>query len=256
MSQADRSIFGGPLARRWLGHGALVVGASALATIASPFGTSALDIGPRFFYFFGMISVGCVQWVLIVPTIHRVTSIDPWPPIVSVIVSSTVFAGLMALEVNLVRGWLPGAPAQSGVAPFFWLLGGMLAFCLFAQLLVRFVTATAANPTQDAGGEIRFLKRIPNGIAGDLLSLRTEDHYLRIHTTAGSDLILFRLKDALAELNGADGMQVHRSYWVARDAIEVIERKGRKTMLVLKNGQHVPVSESFMPAVRDAGWLD
>ena len=87
------------------------------------------------------------------------------------------------------------------------------------------------------------------------MCLRTEDHYLRIHTTAGSDLILFRLKDALAELDGADGRQVHRSYWVARDAIETSERKGRKVILVLKNGENVPVSESFMPAVRDAGWL-
>lgn len=256
MYQTARSIFSGPLARRWLGHGALVVGASTLAAIASPFGTSALEIGPRFLYFFGMISVGWAQWVLIVRTIHRVTSIDPWPPIVSVIISSTVFAGLMALEINLVRGWLPGVPTHSGVGPFFELLGGMLAFCLFAQLLGRLAAATATNPPPDAGGEIRFLKRVPDGIAGDLLSLRTEDHYLRIHTTAGSDLILFRLKDALAELDGADGMQVHRSYWVAREAIEAIERKGRKTMLVLKNGQQVPVSESFMAAVRDAGWLD
>ncbi len=256
MSQTDRSIFGLPPARRWLGHGALVVGASALATIASPFGTSDLEIGPRFLYFFGMILVGCVQWVLIVRTIHRLTSIDPWPPIVGVIVASTVFAALMALEVHLVRGWLPGAAARSGVVPFFGLLAGMLAFCLFGQLLVRFVAATATDPPDDGGGEIRFLKRIPNGIAGDLLCLRTEDHYLRIHTTAGSDLILFRLKDALAELDGADGMQVHRSYWVARDAIAAIERKGRKTILVLENGLHVPVSESFLPAVRDANWLD
>ncbi len=227
-----------------------------MATIASPFGTSALDIGPRFLYFFGMISVGWAQWVLIVRTIHRLTSTDPWPPVVCVSVSSTVFAGLMALEVHLVRGWLPGAPVHSGVASFLWLLAAMLAFCLFGQLLVRFVAATATDPPQDAGGGVRFLKRIPNGIAGDLLSLRTEDHYLRIHTTAGSDLILFRLKDALAELDGADGMQVHRSYWVARDAIEAIERKGRKVILVLKNGLHVPVSESFLPAVRDANWLD
>ena len=256
MSQTDRSIFSGPLAQRRLGHGALVVGASALATIASPFGTSALDIGPRFLYFFGMISVGCIQWVLIVRTIHRVSSVNPWPPIVYVIVSSTVFAGLMALEVNLVRDWLPGAPLRSGLTPFFWLLGGMLAFCLFGQLLVRFFAAMPTNPAQDAGAEVRFLKRIPYAIAGDLLSLRTEDHYLRIHTSVGSDLILFRLKDALAELDGADGMQVHRSYWVARDAIEAIERKGRQTFLVLKNGQQVPVSESFMSAVRDAGWLD
>ncbi len=203
-----------------------------------------------------MISVGYVQWVLIVRAIHRVTSIDPWPPIVCVIVSSTVFAGVMALEVDLVRSWLPGAAARSGVVPFFWLLVGMLAFCLFGQMLARFFAATATDPPQDAASEIRFLQRIPNGIAGDLLCLRTEDHYLRVHTPAGSVLILFRLKDALAELDGADGMQVHRSYWVARDAIAAIERKGRKTILVLENGLHVPVSESFLPAVRDANWLD
>lgn len=256
MSETDRSIFTGRPARRWLGHGALVVGASALAALASPFGTSALEIGPRFLYFLGMISVGSVQWMLIVRTIHRVTGSDPWSPIVCVIVSSTVFAGLMALEVDLVRGWLPGGPARSGVAPFFWLLGAMLAFCLFGQLLVRFIAATTGEPSRDTDGEVRFLKRIPKGIVGDLLCLRTEDHYLRIHTTAGSDLILFRLKDALAELDGAVGMQVHRSYWVARDAIKAIEKHGRKTVLVLKNGQRVPVSESFLPAVRGAGWLD
>ena len=211
MFETNRSIFNAPAVRRWLGHGALLVGAGALATIASPFGTSALEIGPRFLYFFGVISLGWVQWVVIVRTIHRVTSTDPWPPFVCVIVSSTAFASLMALEINLVRGWLPGAMERPGVMPFFWLLGGTLAFCLFGQFLVRFVAATDSDPPQDARDEIRFLKRIPNGIAGDLLSLRTEDHYLRIHTSAGNDLILFRLKDALGELDGADGMQVHRS---------------------------------------------
>jgi DNA-binding LytR/AlgR family response regulator len=64
------------------------------------------------------------------------------------------------------------------------------------------------------------------------------------------------MKDALAELDGADGMQVHRSYWVARDAIKASQRKGRKTLLVLNYGLHVPLRESFLPAVRNAGWLD
>ena len=238
--------------------GVLILGASALATIASPFGTSSLDIGPRVLYWFGMISLGSVQWLVITRTIHRLTRTDPWPALVGVIVSSTVFAGLMALEINLVRGWLPGAPGHSGVAPFFVILGVMLAFCLFGQLLARFVAAGATAPSAEPsdGGEIRFLERIPKRIAGDLMCLRTEDHYLRIHTTAGSDLILFRLKDALAELDGANGMQVHRSYWVARDAIEAPAGKGRKTVLILKNGLRVPVSESFLPAVREAGWLD
>ena len=127
-----------------------------------------------------------------------------------------------------------------------------------SQLLVLFVAA-GTKPSSAAtgnGGENPFLSRIPRGIAGDLLCLRTEDHYLRIHTTAGHDLILFRLKDAISELAGADGMQVHRSYWVARDAVETVEKKGRKTTLILKNGLRVPVSEGHLPTVRVAGWLD
>lgn len=46
-----------------------------------------------------------------------------------------------------------------------------------------------------------------------------EDRYLRIHTDGGSDLILMRLRDAVGELAGADGLQVHRSFWVARAAV-------------------------------------
>ena len=65
--------------------------------------------------------------------------------------------------------------------------------------------------------------------------------------------VLFRLKDALAELEGTDGMRVHRSYWVARAAIDCVEGKGRKIVLILTNGQHIPVSESYLPAVRQAG---
>ena len=64
------------------------------------------------------------------------------------------------------------------------------------------------------------------------------------------------MKDAVSELGGTDGMQVHRSYWVARDAVVKPEKKGRKTTLFLKNGLNVPVSESFLPSVREAGWLE
>ena len=236
----------------------MIAGASALAAVAAPFGTWGIEIGPRFLYWLGVISIGWVQWLLLVWTLHRATSAAPWPAGVCGTVASFVFAGLMALEINLLHTWLPGAPGQSGVIPFLWLLGILLAFCWFAQLLVQFVSIDPPEKPgdSDGGGAIPFLRRIPRKIAGNLLCLRTEDHYLRIHTAAGNDLILFRLKDAVAELAGAKGMQVHRSYWVARDAVELVEKSGRKTTLILKNGLRVPVSESFQPAVREAGWLD
>ena len=82
-----------------------------------------------------------------------------------------------------------------------------------------------------------------------------EDHYLRIHTALGSDLILLRLRDALAELGPARGRQVHRSWWVAEGAIASTERSGARSLLVLRNGLRVPVSKSFRDDVKEAGWL-
>ena len=185
--------------RRLLRHAAMIAGASALAAVAAPFGTWGFEIGPRFLYWFGVISIGWVQWLLLVWVLHRATSADPWPAGVCGTVASFIFAGLMALEINLLDAWLPGAPGRSGVIPFLWLLGILLAFCWFAQLLVRFISFDPPGKPRDSdsGGAIPFLKRIPHRIAGDLLCLRTEDHYLRIHTAAGNDLILFRLKDAV-----------------------------------------------------------
>jgi DNA-binding LytR/AlgR family response regulator len=78
-----------------------------------------------------------------------------------------------------------------------------------------------------------------------------QDHYVRAETPLGSAMILMRFSDAVAEL-GPTGMQVHRSWWVARDAVASLEREGRRTRVRLANGAVVPVSSAFLPAVREA----
>src|SRR4051794_29307167 len=68
--------------------------------------------------------------------------------------------------------------------------------------------------------------RLPDRLRGArLLAVEAEDHYLRFHTDRGSDLLLMRLADAIAELEGL-GTQTHRSWWVARDAVVAVEKRG------------------------------
>jgi DNA-binding LytR/AlgR family response regulator len=67
-------------------------------------------------------------------------------------------------------------------------------------------------------------------------------------------LLLMRLQDAIAELDGLEGMQVHRSWWVARAAVSAIRRDDRSLRIVLENGMEVPVSRSCAPALRRAAW--
>ena len=124
--------------RRVLRHVVMLAGASALAAVAGPFGTWEIEIGQRFVYWFAVIPIGWAQWLVLIWALHRATSTNPWPAGVCGTVASFIFAGLMAVEINLLHAWLPGAPGRSGVIPFLWLLGILLTFCWFAQLLVRF----------------------------------------------------------------------------------------------------------------------
>ena len=113
--------------------------------------------------------------------------------------------------------------------------------------------APAPRPVVAGGGG--FLDRLPPRLGRDLLCLQMEDHYVRAHTARGSDLILTPLKDAIAELGSTDGLQVHRSWWVAKAAVTEPVTSGRNLILRLSNGLEVPVSRASVAKLRAAGWL-
>ena len=98
-----------------------------------------------------------------------------------------------------------------------------------------------------------FFERMRPERRGELLAIRAEGHYLRIYTDKGEELITYRLSDALAEIPLADGMQVHRSWWVA-DRSLTAHRQSDSVRLV--NGLEVPVSRSYLTAARQRGWLN
>ena len=100
-----------------------------------------------------------------------------------------------------------------------------------------------------------LLERLPLARRGRLLHLQMRDHYVEIHTDRGSDLVLMRFGDALRELGATEGMQVHRSHWIARAAVSRIVRRAGRTVVVLENGSEVPVSRRYVPALREAHWV-
>lgn len=87
-----------------------------------------------------------------------------------------------------------------------------------------------------------------------LIAVEAHDHYLRVHTDAGSELITLRFADALAELERAHGFQTHRSWWVAADAIEAVRWRKGAGEAQLPGGLTAPVSRNMAPALREAGW--
>ena len=104
--------------------------------------------------------------------------------------------------------------------------------------------------------EAALLARLSAGTRADILHLRMQDHYVEVHTAAGMEMLLLRFRDAIQEVEGVDGMRVHRSHWVARAAVARVERRrGGGVVLHLVNGSEVPVSRSFAPTLRKKGWF-
>jgi hypothetical protein len=98
-----------------------------------------------------------------------------------------------------------------------------------------------------------ILERVPLPQRGRLLALTVEDHYVDIVTDKGKTLVLMRLADAIREATGTDGLQIHRSHWVATGAVIKSHRTDGKLSLELSNGMRLPVSRGYLPAVRAAG---
>lgn len=106
-------------------------------------------------------------------------------------------------------------------------------------------TAAQARP--------RILDRLPPQLRGQLFYLSMQDHYVDIRTDKGGALALLRLADAIAETEGVSGLQIHRSHWVARDAVKRAVRRDGKLALEMADGALLPVSRAMAQNVKAAG---
>ncbi len=97
--------------------------------------------------------------------------------------------------------------------------------------------------------------RLPLGFSAAIIALGVEDHYVRVHSAERPEMLLMRLSDAIREMEPLEGMQVHRSWWVARDAIIGSKREGRNLRLSLFGGLEVPVSRAYVTKVKQSGWI-
>jgi hypothetical protein len=172
--------------------------------------------------------------------------------IVMGIATGVIMAPPMMLLVWLGDGLASGHPAPTSTLPT--ILWNVLVICVGASIVAVVASRRTANPAPPAPP--KFLERLPLKLrGGEVWAVEAEDHYLRLHTSKGQDLILMRLADAVAELDGIEGAQVHRSWWVARDAIAQARRGDGRATLTLKDGAEVPVSRTYARLLRERNWI-
>ncbi|MBL8547295.1 MAG: LytTR family transcriptional regulator DNA-binding domain-containing protein [Hyphomonadaceae bacterium] len=243
--------------REWVRNLAIATGVGVVLAFVGAMESGSVPLVKRLLYWVPLMLGGGFlghAMSLIVAKIPKAI-VNPWLFGAILSIALTLPATLAVWGyTNLMFGARISLAALPGLfGSVFFLSAAMTALMIVVNWPGRVTHAPAPGAPVPA---VRFAERLPAKLKGAVIyAVSAEDHYLRLHTSKGSDLILMRLSDAISELEGVEGAQTHRSWWVARDAVESTRRDGDKIVLVLKGGAEAPVSRPNVRALREARWF-
>jgi len=242
--------------RRLLRGIAVAAAAGGLLAFTGAFGMGDTSLTFRLIYWTPIMLAGSVWGHLCSRVIEARMDLDrrPW---LAVVVLTLVMSGPLAVLVWAVTSGFFDGDRSIGLAqlPDFLLPVLVVTGAISALNVFLGRTPVQTHAVAEGGKPARFLERLPLKLRGATIrAVSSEDHYLRIHTDRGSDLILMRLSDALVELEGLEGAQTHRSWWVAKEAVRAVSRGDGRATLTLEGGVEAPVSRRYARALREAGW--
>jgi hypothetical protein len=234
----------------------VALAAGVVLALTGAFGMGGTSLLFRLGYWLPVMLGGALWGHLCSRLVERHLDMDrrPW---LAVVALTLVISGPLAIMVWVVTGLFFDDDRSVTLARLPDFLGPVLIVTGALSALNVFLARTPVQTHAAAAGArpARFLDRLPFKLRGSLIrAVQSEDHYLRIHTDRGSDLILMRLSDALTELEGLEGAQTHRSWWVAKDAVRGVSRGDGRATLTLEGGIEAPVSRRYAKALREAGW--
>ena len=228
--------------------------AATVLGLVGAFGSAEAPFWPRMlsFWLFGAFTgvlVTLVVWIS-----QRIRWLADRPPIrriaIGVVMIPLVGGWIwLAMGVLFLHGLkLSYLPSTLGYSAIMSVVMTALSWVIYG----RRPPAPAPAETRPA----KFLERLPFRLRdAELYAVEAEDHYLRVRTSKGSELILLRLSDAVAELEGVEGAQTHRSWWVAKAGIADVRRGDGRATLMLKDGAEAPVSRTHAKGLRETGWI-
>lgn len=240
--------------RDWAIDLGVAVGIGALLGLMGPFG-SFFNAGPavRIAYWAGGVACGMALFGVLTRLAAlgaRRTGAPDWTiaPLVILVGSALHAPPLRLIAIAL---W---PMIETAVSPLAW-YGQCVAVATPIVVAYYFIRVRSRVRTPAREGLVPVAAPAPAAFPGAVLYLKMEDHYVRVRTEHGSRLEMGPLARVTAGLSGVEGLQVHRSWWVARRAISGVERDGRNLRLRLVDGQTAPVSRASVAKLRAAGWL-
>lgn len=239
----------------------VVGGAVLIAAIAGPYFTlERLSFPERLVYWGVIIGLSSVIMTFLSVLAHRMTEARGWNWALVAGLAGMVgvlpVLGTVWLADGLAAGFGSGgagiATLAAYVAPS--VIGVTLAVNAYIEVQGRRVPVASGARQEVSRQAVPTVlqSKLPHHLGREIVALRAQDHYLEVTTPKGRCMVLMRLGDAVRDLEGVRGMQVHRSWWISLAHVARTEKGANGPEVVLSTGARVPVGRSYRAAFRAA----
>lgn len=225
--------------------------AGILLSILAPYHTGRLSFPTRFTYWTVLCLFGGFGAGAFLPLAKILNwNVGTAGQIIGQSITASLLVSAMLIGWNVYHSSHVDIPEALMLFFFVWVIG--ISITVIVHLSER---ATDPNLIQQDTRPQIFERLKPKYRNAEIYALMAEDHYVRVITSKGDDLILMRLSDAIKELGQIKGLSVHRSWWVAEAGVDIAKKTEGKISVELKSGQIAPVSRSKAKEVKAAGWI-
>jgi hypothetical protein len=237
---------------------AIALLAGAVIGLLGPFGTYSFALSNRLVYWIAIIGI---NWLLCAVTLREIERLFPPDRIYSLIAVPLLTSLVLVVPATAVV-FSVGRLIEPALTPNIVPLLGMVFLLLVVLATPGYVIRRLIRQRHEPGikprdsresavtpdNESTFFARFTPPIRGPITSIESQDHYLVVRGPEDRRMIHCRMNDAQREL-GAVGIRVHRSWWVAKDAIERRLRRNGRHYLELTDGQLIPISRAYLPSL-------
>ena len=246
----------------------LLIGAlAALLLAASGFGqTSDSSLPGRYVYWLVRIAIEGALFILVRDAVERY--FDGGRPawmVIGIAILISLFPFVLAITaLDIILGFpelgIENAAAVSSTRlkefglELLYLLDNHIFLCILLAV-PRYLLASessrkteldfASGTDETVPTNGRLLAELDPPLNGDLMWAEAQEHYVRLTTSEETRMVLHRFADVLRGLSDDAGLQVHRSHWVAFDAVSEVFKQGTNLRLRLHTGDIIPVSRSY-----------
>lgn len=229
-----------------------------------------LPLWGTFLYWLAICYVVTGLWILqfwMVAVLSRLTGQDM--PVLAPLIVGAAIVGTVWINYAVTEAMFDVPPVTMwqiwGQALRYFLIAMVIELITVLLVLPRFDHVMFERPTAEAENSAPQAPPtdtdvpqvlVVNGRSiplGRLLWMKSVEHYVEFHSDTDTLTERAPLRDMVAQAQGADGIQPHRSWWVSRRAVTRMMRKNGNPVLILTDDTEVPVSRHRKAEVE--AWL-